>query len=290
MASAKDPLSLVYLERVIGLLRDAHPRYEFVDFRDLPGGGRRGAKGYGHAITMLTKNAVDIVVVDAREIPLRLQSNVALVAVLDRSNPFDVLVARDDLILDEQPENVRLAVTDRVSRVQLLYYRPDLVLSEEAGDMNDLYRLMENNEIDGFVTAAMEVEALNQQNRVIEVFTSSICTPKAGQGAIGLIARSADKSARSAVSILNDPSSYAEVELERKFLERVSKDGRIPVGVLAKMEGDTFEVEATIIAPDGSEKIAGALDGVIGQEEEVIEKLVGELLASGGDRIIKRRR
>jgi hydroxymethylbilane synthase len=282
-----DSLSLVYLEQVIGMLHGAHPRYDFVDFRDRADAGGRGGKGFGHAISMLAKKAIDIVVADAREIPLRLHSDLTLAAVLDRGNPFDVLIARDDLILDEQPEHVRLAVTDPVSRVQLLYYRPDLILRDESGEMNVLYRLMEDDEIDGFVTAAMEIEALNQQARVIEVFTSSVCTPKAGQGAIALIARKDDKSTHSAVFGINDPSSFGEVDLERRFMKRVSNTVKIPVGVLAKVEGDTFEVEATITAPDGSEKIAGSLDGVVGQEEEVIDKLAGELLASGGDRIIK---
>jgi hydroxymethylbilane synthase len=182
---------------------------------------------------------------------------------------------------------VRIAVTDPVSRVQLLYYRPDLLLSEESADMESLFHLMENNEIDGFVTSAMDIEALNQQDRVIEVFTSSICTPMAGQGAVGLLIRGSDRRARTAISALNDPSSFAEVELERMFLKKVCKDGRVPIGVLAKMEGETFELEASITATDGSEKVSGTLDGIIGQEEEVVEKLAGELLASGGVRIIK---
>ncbi len=286
LAARIDPVSLIHLGHVIEQLRAAHPRCNFTDFRDIPEGGNRRAKGLGSMIGMLERKEVDVVVAGASELPLRLQSGVTIAAVPDRGNPFDVLIARDELILDEQPEHVRLAVTDWVSKVQLLYYRPDLIIRQEKSGIDTLNKLMEDREIDGFVTAAMEIEALNQQDRVVEVFTSSICTPAAGQGAIVILTRKNDRRVHSAVDVLNDPSSMAEVELERMFLGVVCKDSKVPVGVLAKMEGDTFEIEAAITAPDGSEKVSGALDGVVGQEREVIEKLADDLIASGGNRII----
>lgn len=290
IASKADPASFIYLEKVLGLLCGAHPRYSFVDFRDLGGRQGRGVKTtreFGHLIGMLEKKVVDIVVVNAREIPLRLHTGVSLVAVPKRGNPFDVLIAREELILDEQPEHVRLAVTDPVSRGQLLYYRPDLVLRDESADVGALNELMERDEIDGFVTAAMEVEAFNQQDRVVEVFTSSICTPLAGQGAIGILTRNTDRETRSAVGVLNDSSSLAEVELERMLFHAVCKDGRASVGVLANVEGDLFEIEAAITALDGSEKILGSADGIVGFEEEVVGKLASDLLEAGGNRIIR---
>lgn len=290
IASKADPASFIYLEKVLGLLCGAHPRYSFVDFRDLGGRQGRGVKTtreFGHLIGMLEKKVVDIVVVNAREIPLRLHTDVSLVAVPKRGNPFDVLIAREELILDEQPEHVRLAVTDPVSRGQLLYYRPDLVLRDESADVGALNELMERDEIDGFVTAAMEIEAFNQQDRVVEVFTSSICTPLAGQGAIGILTRNTDRETRSAVGVLNDSSSLAEVELERMLFHAVCKDGRASVGVLANVEGDLFEIEAAITALDGSEKILGSADGIVGFEEEVVGKLASDLLEAGGNRIIR---
>ena len=285
-----DPVSLVHFERTIDQLRDGHPRHTFVDFRDVTDAAKHRGKGLGNIFALLERNEVDIIVANACELPLRLPVCAAIAAIPERGNPFDVLIARDELILDEQPEHVRLGVTDEVSRVQLLYYRPDLVLREEKSGVEALNRLMAEDEIDGFVTAAAEVEALNQQEHVVEVFTSSICTPMAGQGALSLLTRKNDRDALAATAILNDPSSLAEVMLERMFLGVVSRDGRVPVGVLAKMEGDTFEIEAAITAPDGSEKVTGAIDGVTGQEKEIIGRLVEDLLASGGGRIIKAHR
>lgn len=281
-----DPVSLVYLERVIDRLRAIHPRHAYVDFRDTVDTGKRQGRSLGNIFSMLERKEIDVIVANARDIPLRMNAHASIAAVLDRGNPFDVLVAREELILDEQPDHMRLAVTGRVSGLQLLYYRPDLILRHEKADVDSLNKLMEDDEVDGFVAAAAEIEAFNQQDRVVEVFTSSVCTPMAGQGAIGLIMRMNDRDAQSAVTAVNDPSSFAEIELERSFLAAIYRESTIPVGVLAKMEGDTFEIEAAITAPDGTDKVNGALDGVVGQEKAVIGKLADELLAAGGKRII----
>lgn len=279
--------------RVLDLLREAHPRQKFIDIHDLKtrkttkrnkGETRRGATG---TIQALIKGEIDILVVDAREMPLRFKPNVELSAVVRRSNPFDVLISREGLILDDQPDKACLAVSNPVKRGQLLYYRPDLSLLDESGEFETLYRMMIDERIDGFVYAASDVEALNQQDKVAEVFTTSVCTPVAGQGALGILVRKDNKDARAVLSVIDDPASATEVELERQFLKYVARDGKGPVGVLGKVERDEFQVEATIAAPDGSEKVSGVMRGRLGEESNVLEKLASELLESGGKKIIK---
>lgn len=292
VGSKSDSLSIIQLDAILDILREANPRSTFVDYRDSCSGNRvrkdikKAAKSLSGVIQMLMKGEVDIAVVDAREIPLRLQSKVECAAVPDRGNPFDVFISTGDLILDDQPENVCLAVTDPMIKGQLLHYRPDLDLKEVRSGLNSLIRMMGKNEINGFVTAAFEVEALKQQDKVVEVFTSSICMPAPGQGALGLIIRNEDRDALSVLKVINDPASMMEIELERMFLKFISKDGKGPVGVLAKVEGDEFEIEAAIAAPDGSEKVYGSMRGWSGDESVVVMKLAGELLASGGKNIL----
>jgi hypothetical protein len=56
--------------------------------------------------------------------------------------------------------------------------------------------------------------------------------------------------------------------------------------VLANVEEGGFEIEAAIAAPDGSEKISGAMAGALGERARIIAKLASELLAAGGEEII----
>lgn len=281
------------LSKVLDSLRETHPRHTFVNFNDAGTSSTRKRtrketpKAYSALLHMLIKKEIDIAIADARELPLRPQSNVSLSAVPARSNPFDVLISNEGIILDDQPEKARLAGINSVRRGQLLFYRPDLHLVEEIGEFEKLYKKLQRREIEGFVFAASDVEVLNEQDKVVEVFTSSICMPVAGQGALELLTRSDDKEAKSVVKVLNDPSSAAEVEVERLFLKCISRDGRGPIGVLANVEGTGFRIEAAIASPDGLDKVRGAINGQVGDESDVIEKFAEELLQSGGRQIIK---
>ncbi len=281
-----DALARIHGARVCAALKEAHPHLELEERGESSakrGDVRRGAAAL---LARLAKNEIDVAVTDARWLPLQLPAGIEIAAVLERTNPFDVLISGEDLILDEQPENTCIAAHDAVKRGQLLYYRNDLKLIEKEEDFDGLRALMAKGGISAFVFPAADVETLGKQEDVVEVFTTSICTPVAGQGAIALLARRERKDLLATLRSLGDPSSAAEVELERLFLERTAKDGRGPIGVLANVEEGGFELEAAIAAPDGTEKISGSIAGALGERARVVAKLAGELLAAGGEEII----
>jgi len=281
-----DSLSIVHRARVYAALREAHPHVELVDFREASTRKPDARRAAASMLQRLGRGEIDVAVMDARWIPLQLAGTLEIAAVLERTNPFDVLISCEDLILDEQPENTCIAAGEAVKRGQLLYYRSDLKIIEGDDDFEKLFASMNRGAINAFVFPASDVETLNQQEHVVEVFTTSICTPVAGQGALALIARREKKDVVSIIKDLNDHSAAAEVELERMFLERITKDGRGPVGVLGNVEENGFEIEAAIVSIDGSEKISGVMSGAIADRSRVIGKLAGELLAAGGEEII----
>ena len=286
VGSGGDALSLLYGERVCAALKEAHPHMDFVDLHEAANRRLDPRKAASAALQRLGKGEIDVAVMDARWIPLQLPGSLEIAAVLERTNPYDVLISCQNLILDEQPEDTCIAACEAVKRGQLLYYRSDLKLVEGNDDFNSLFASMKRGAINAFVFPAADVETLNQQEHVVEVFTTSICTPVAGQGALALIAPRDRRDVLSAIRDLNDHPTAVEVELERMFLERVTKDGRGPVGVLGNVEENGFEVEAAIAAPDGSEKLSGSVSGSLTDRSRAIGKLVGELLAAGGEDII----
>jgi hydroxymethylbilane synthase len=281
-----DALSMIHCGRVCDVLRDAHPHGVFVNSRESSSRRLDARKASAAMIQRLGRGELDVAVMDARWVPLQLAGNLEIGAILERTNPFDALISCESLILDEQPENTCIVAGEAVKRGQLLYYRNDLKLVEGDDDFESLFAAMNRGAINAFVFPASDVETLNQQEHVVEVFTTSICTPVAGQGALALIARRDKKDVLSMLRDLNDPSTAAEVELERMFLERATRDGKGPVGVLSNVEAHGFEIEAAIAAPDGSEKISGAASGTLADRSRVVGKLVGELLDAGGEEII----
>jgi hydroxymethylbilane synthase len=307
-----DAVAACYHERVVAELRAAHPEMIVVDARgahparpahDKAVTARRGRvagastavearrrtdprKWAAAILQKIARGELDVAVMDARWIPLQLPPTVAIAAILERTNPFDVLVSFENLILDEQPESACIAACEPVKRGQILYYRSDLKLVEASDDFDELSAMMRRHDIGAFIYPASDAEALNQQENVVEVFTTSICTPPPGQGALALLSRRDRRDIVAALEDLNDPSTAAEVELERMFLELVTKDGRGPVGALGNVEGGDFEIEAAIAEPDGSEKIVGEIHGHLADRARLVGKLAGEIVQSGGGDII----
>jgi hydroxymethylbilane synthase len=292
LCGTRDDTSATRVRRVFDLLVDAHPRHGFVDCRaEYAGGGpsrsaKEPPKSVSALMQALVKREIDIAVVDAREVPLKPSAESVCAAVPARVNPFDVLISDEGVILDDQPDQARLAGVTDVQRGQLLFYRPDLTLIEEHGGFESLYRKVQRDEINGFVYAAADVEMLNRQDKVVEVFTSSICMPVAGQGAVQLHTRADDRDAVAVLRALNDPPSASEVQLERMFVGAVSKDGKGPICALGRFEGSAFRLEAAIVSPDGAEKVSGAIEGRGGDESKAVKKLAEELLRTGGKEIL----
>lgn len=293
VGSRGDALSRLCVASVHAALAEAHPNAAFAEDPegrskdDLGAAGRRlGARRSATVLQRLGRGDIDVAVLDACLIPLQIAGTLEIAAVFARTNPFDALVSLESLILDDQPENASVAVSDPVKRGQLLYYRSDLKLVNGDGDFNGLFEAMNRGGVDAFVYPAADVEMLNQQEHVAEVFTTSICTPVAGQGALALVGRRDKKEIVSMLRDIGDRSAATEVEIERMFVERVAKDGRAPVGVLANVEENQFEIEAAIVAVDGSEKITGIMSGALSDRSRIVDKLASELLASGGEEIV----
>ncbi|MBU8920625.1 MAG: hypothetical protein KOO63_02080 [Bacteroidales bacterium] len=283
-----DKASIRRAERIIEMLAEAGCG-NINDFREnrsnINGKGPLEIKGL---FKMLREGRLDIVIGSASEIPFPLSDGLEIGAVPSRGNPYNVLVSDEELILEEQPEDMPIVVPDPVSRGQLLYYRPDLLFVDMDCGVESLNGMMEEGKIGGFVVDAMEVEALSCQDRVVEVFTSSLCMPAAGQGAMALVTRSGDKRVKAIVEKINHQPSWAEVSLERIFLGEIPGRGRRSVGALSRVEDDEFQISAVLVAEDGSERIEGTMTGWKGEEKAAAGKLVNQLLDACGEHLIRK--
>ena len=246
-----------------------------------------GSKDLTGALHLLAKKEIDMLVVDAGEVPYRGFAKAEVAAVTRRGNPYDVFISVGGKILDELPEKSCLAADVPIRIGQLLFYRPDLNVIEERGDFDGLFGLLSKEEINGFVFTATDVEVLNRQDKVAEVFTSSICMPAAGQGSQMIVTLKNDTVAFELAREVNDAPSAKEIDLERAFMMRISKNGKGPIGVLVSVEEQSFKIEAAIAAHDGSEKVTGNAEGKLDKEESVLERLAKEMLESGAKEILK---
>jgi hydroxymethylbilane synthase len=286
IAGKTDPASRASTASVINALRELPGNTVFSDYGEVSARDRSVTETAA-LLGLVSRGRADIAVLEASELPLKMSRKLEIGAVLKRDNPFNVIISNREMILDELPPDISIAVYDPGLKGQLLYYRDDIDYIDCGGDYAMLSEMLGRGETGGFVARAWEVEMLGKQDEVVEVLTSSICMPPAGQGAVAMICRSGDKKVAGTVREINHVASFAEVILERMFLTAMSKDGKGGVGVLAEVEGDQFELSAAIASPDGSAKIISEMSGWVGDELKVVGSLVADLLEKGGGEIME---
>jgi hydroxymethylbilane synthase len=266
----------VWCMQIVAAIQGAVPGSRLVSRRYEGGDGLSASEEVPELLVKLRGGELDIVMADVAAIPVALNEELCLTSVLKRGNPFDALVSCADVILEEFPAGAEIDVCSPLTRGQLIYFRPDLRFISGSCDFNVSYTRMLSGRSAGFVLPASMVETLNQQEKVTEVLTSSICMPPAGQGAIGLVVRREDRRSRELAELLNHEPSMNEIRLERSLLEHMSED-KGNVGVLAKIDELGFYINAVRIEPEGLERVERNISGDFGEEDDIVRELAEEL-------------
>jgi hydroxymethylbilane synthase len=251
--------------------------------------GHTQERGRGHATRWpgqdleraLVSDEIDIAVQNIKDLPPEPHAGVLLVAVTERFTPFDVLIARDGTIVDELPEGSAISAHTPIRRAQLLHYRDDLSILDFSGSLEERMRKLEMGEVDGLVVSASAVEHLGYQDRVTEVFTTEVVVPAPGQGALGIQVAKASKELIKAVKHLDDPIARVEIEAERAFQREITSDPSIPIGALAKLDGNHLCLEGVIADREGAKVYRDQEEGKAGDEEQIGARLARRLLLDG---------
>ena len=102
-----------------------------------------------------------------------------------RSDPRDVLVARQGLTLSTLPEQAVLGTSSLRRRAQLLHWRPDLQIVPLRGNVDTRLRQLESENLDGIIVAAAGLLRMGWEGHISEFIPPEICLPAVGQGALG---------------------------------------------------------------------------------------------------------
>jgi hydroxymethylbilane synthase len=241
----------------------------------------------GAALTRaVLQGDVDLAVQNAKEMAPELPSGVVLAAVAERVTPFDVLIASDEMILDELPEGASICAHTPIRRAQLLRYRDDLRLLDVAGSLDERMRLLESGDVDGIVVSASAVEHLGFQDRVTEIFTTEVLLPGPAQGACAVLTRPNSREVLRLVKHLDHPEARAELVCERAFLRELKADPSVAVGALASIEDGIIRLDGAVVDSSGGKMVRDAEEGETGHEEAIGTRLARRLLAEGAQRIV----
>lgn len=232
----------------------------------------------------LLDRRIDFAVHSLKDVPTELPQNLCLLAVTERLDPGDALVAKTKL--NDLPPGSKIGTGSLRRAIQLRRFRPDLEICSIRGNVDTRLRKVYSGEIDGVIIAVAALQRLGWQDKITEYLPVDRFLPSAGQGALVIEARYGEKNIADIVAPLNHLQTWQCITAERSFLNTIGGGCRAPVAVLGTINSSTLKLEAMIASPDGNKMIQLSETGNTATPEETGIRLAHKMLDMGASEFI----
>ena len=235
----------------------------------------------------LLDGAIDLAVHSLKDLATEPLPSLTLVAVPERGPMSDVLIARGGEEFQQLPHGARVGTGSPRRTAQLLWARPDLTIVGLRGNVGTRIEKLHADDLDAIVLAEAGIVRLGLERQVSYRFPFDIMLPAAGQGAIGIECRADDQRTRELVGELDHPPSRACTAAERCVLRALQAGCLTPLGVAAVLsEEGQIEIEAAILDPEGTQRIAARGSGPMSDAEFIGRALAMELIDEGAGDLV----
>ena len=211
--------------------------------------------------TAVIEGSIDLAIHSLKDLPTEIPKGLAVVAVLEREDPRDVLVDRWNKPLLDLPEGARIGTSSPRRAAQLRYGRKDIEFLPIRGNVETRLRKAEGPDYDGTVLAAAGVRRLGLESKVTEYLSSRVCTPAPGQAALAAEVRSDDEQLLALVHAIEHGPTAQAVAAERSILRAAGGGCQLPIGALAEVEDGMVKLFATVTPIDGSQSFRVEITG-----------------------------
>jgi len=229
----------------------------------------------------LLNRRIDLAVHSMKDVPVQLAQGIVQAAVLPRGRHEDVFIP------GPHPEpGKRIIGTGSIRRraLWLSRYSGDITEPLRGNIQTRLRKLEESNWL-GAIFAYAGLDRMTSLPSSAEVLDWMLPAP--AQGAIVVVNRDEDSQLTSALRILNDETTALCVRIERDFLMELHGGCSAPVGAYARIEGDELVFDGCLVSPDGSRRIDVSRNIPVVQSRSAGIEAARNILAQGGDAVIK---
>lgn len=235
----------------------------------------------------LLEGRIDLAVHSMKDVPTEIPAGLAFPAISKRDDVQDCLVSSSGASLAELPPGARVGTSSLRRQSQLRHFRPDLQVRELRGNVDTRLRKVEEGEYDAVVLAKAGLDRLGWSEKIAEVISTDICLPAAGQGALGIEARTEDGDVLKLLENLDHRPTRVAVTAERALLAGLQGGCQVPLGAWGRIEQEDLILEACVLSVDGTDCIRKRTVGSPRDAEAVGGNLARALLTAGADRILK---
>jgi hydroxymethylbilane synthase len=238
----------------------------------------------------LLANEIDIAVHSLKDLSTTLESGVDLVAVVERQDPRDALLARGGQKLAELPAGARVGTSSLRRRAFLARVRPDIQPVELRGNVPTRIEKLQKGEYDAIILAAAGLSRLGLLKYVTEYLPVEKFTPAVSQGAIGCCARAGDAETARWMRPLDHEAARLATTAERALLRKIEGGCQVPLGAIALFDANRIRLYSAVCALDGSKHVSAEADceptpsaaAALGERvaEQLLNQGAAEIIAS----------
>ena len=226
----------------------------------------------------LLAGTIDIAVHSMKDMPTAQPEGLVLDCYLPREDVRDAFVSPGAATLAELPAGAVVGSSSLRRRAQLANRRPDLRLVEFRGNVQTRLRKLEDGIASATFLAMAGLNRLGLTHVARGAIDVDAMLPAVAQGCIGIERRGADLRVAGLLDAIHDAPTGHRLAAERGYLATLDGSCETPIAGLALLEGGTLWLRGEILRPDGSEAIAGAIRGPVGDAAGLGAALARDLL------------
>lgn len=226
---------------------------------------------------------IDIAVHSMKDVPTALPKGMMQAAVLERENPHDILVIKNDI---DYVDALTIATGSLRRRAQWLHRYPHHATAEIRGNVNTRLKKLEESDWHGaiFAAAGLERIGLKPSNSI----NLDWMIPAPAQGAMMITAMIHDDFSREATAKLNHHDTEVSTGIERQFLRTLEGGCTAPIGALTTIFENTIRFEGGLFSVDGTSRIHVEKSVDIIHYKDLGAECANEILKDGGIEVMEK--
>ncbi|HUA09261.1 MAG TPA: hydroxymethylbilane synthase [Candidatus Acidoferrales bacterium] len=201
----------------------------------------------------LAGGSADYAVHSCKDLPGVLAPGMRIAAISLREDPRDAFCSERYASFDALPPGCVVGTSSERRRAQLRALRPDLRYENLRGNVDTRLRKLREGQYDAIVLAMAGLKRLGIRATYTEAFDPTVVVPAVGQGALAVeTLASNDALAAQLFAAINDKATQWCIEAERAVLRTLHAGCSAPLGVYARLHGDTIAIDAAFATASGA--------------------------------------
>ncbi|MCW3983910.1 MAG: hydroxymethylbilane synthase [Candidatus Bathyarchaeota archaeon] len=225
---------------------------------------------------------VDLAVHSLKDVPIvEQQAGTVLAAIPKRDSPCDVFISKNQIKLAELPKGAVVGTGSLRRLAEIKYLRPDLQVEPIRGNIDTRIGKVRRGELAGIVLAEAGLERMDITGEMTERLSLDQFPSAAGQGAIAVVTKEGNSEVIKILQSVEDKAARAEITAERSLVLKLEGGCRVPIGAVAKADGDNLTLYGSIFSLNDRKKISASAKGTLAEAEKLGAKVGEDLIAQG---------